>query len=207
MTNPPGTTVFFDIDTQLDFLFPAGALYVPGAEQLPGRLARLNRYAAEHGNVVISTVDAHTEDDAEFADWPPHCVAGTIGQNKPAATLLERRVVIPNARRESNVAGVQQILLEKQAFDCFTNVNLADTLAGLKAERYVVYGVITEICVKFAAMNLLDTGRKVELVTDAVCGANQSAASETIREFTARGGIVTNVDAVTNVNAGMGGHR
>ena len=25
------TTVFFDIDTQVDFLYPAGALYVPGA--------------------------------------------------------------------------------------------------------------------------------------------------------------------------------
>ena len=25
-------TVFFDIDTQIDFVFPAGALYVPGAE-------------------------------------------------------------------------------------------------------------------------------------------------------------------------------
>ena len=27
-------TVFFDIDTQIDFLYPAGALYVPGAERL-----------------------------------------------------------------------------------------------------------------------------------------------------------------------------
>ena len=25
---------FFDIDTQIDFLFPAGSLYVPGAERL-----------------------------------------------------------------------------------------------------------------------------------------------------------------------------
>ena len=27
-------TVFMDVDTQLDFLYPAGALYVPGAERL-----------------------------------------------------------------------------------------------------------------------------------------------------------------------------
>ena len=27
-------TVFFDIDTQIDFVYPAGALYVPGAEHI-----------------------------------------------------------------------------------------------------------------------------------------------------------------------------
>jgi len=42
-------TVFFDIDSQLDFLFPAGALYVPGAERIVPAIARLNRFAAAHG--------------------------------------------------------------------------------------------------------------------------------------------------------------
>jgi hypothetical protein len=28
-------TVFFDVDTQIDFLYPAGALYVPGGETVP----------------------------------------------------------------------------------------------------------------------------------------------------------------------------
>ena len=75
-------TVFFDIDTQSDFLYPAGALYVPKAERIVPAVARLNRFAAEHGIPVISTVDAHAENDAEFAQWPPHCVAGTLGQRK-----------------------------------------------------------------------------------------------------------------------------
>ena len=39
-------TVFFDVDTQLDFLYPAGALYVPGAERIVPAIARLNRFAA-----------------------------------------------------------------------------------------------------------------------------------------------------------------
>ena len=51
-----------------------------------------------------------------------------------------------------------QILLEKQTFDCFTNVNLAGSLEQLRAERYLVYGVVTEICVKLAAWGLLKTG-------------------------------------------------
>ena len=33
-------TVFFDIDTQIDFLYPAGALYVPGAERILPEIGR-----------------------------------------------------------------------------------------------------------------------------------------------------------------------
>src|ERR1041384_3260541 len=89
-------TVFFDIDSQLDFLYPAGALYVPKAERIVDAISRLNRYAAGQGIPVVSTTDAHSENDPEFQIWPHHCVAGTNGQRKAEATLLERRVVIPN---------------------------------------------------------------------------------------------------------------
>ena len=36
-------TVFLDVDTQIDFLYPAGALYVPGAEAIVPVVAKLNR--------------------------------------------------------------------------------------------------------------------------------------------------------------------
>jgi nicotinamidase/pyrazinamidase len=81
-------TVFFDIDSQLDFLYPAGALYVPHAERIIPAIARLNRFAASHGIPVVSTTDAHTEDDPEFSVWPPHCIAGTWGQRKAEAKLV-----------------------------------------------------------------------------------------------------------------------
>jgi len=192
------TTVFFDVDTQLDFLFPAGALYVPGAEKILDTIARLNHHAAGRGNIVISTVDAHAENDAEFRQWPPHCVAGTIGQQKPAATLLEARAAVPNtAGAEIRLAGARQILLEKQALDCFTNLNLTRILTELAAGRYVVYGVVTEICVSFAALGLLETGKRVELVADAVRSLDDANAAKMLDEFRARGGIVTASAAVT----------
>ena len=83
--------VFFDIDTQIDFLYPAGALYVPGAEKIVDRVAELNRLAAARGIPVISTADAHSEDDPEFRNWPPHCVVETAGQHKPASTFSGER--------------------------------------------------------------------------------------------------------------------
>jgi nicotinamidase/pyrazinamidase len=182
-------TVFFDIDTQFDFLTPAGALYVPGAERLIGNIAALNRYAGAHGITVISTVDAHAEDDAEFRQWPHHCVAGTLGQHKPAATLLEKRTIVKNA--PDGVAIAPQMLVEKQTFDCFTNLKLREILAELNADRYVVYGVVTEICVKLAAFGLLKTGKRVEIVTDAVCSLSAEASAKMLAEFTAAGGVLT----------------
>ena len=140
-------TVFFDVDTQIDFLYPAGALYVPGAERLVDAVAQLNRYAAAHGIPVVSTMDAHTENDPEFQRWPPHCVAGTAGQQKPARTLLDQRIVIPTAPGDHPVAAARQIIVEKQQIDPFTNPNLPRLLELLDADRYVVYGVVTEYCV------------------------------------------------------------
>ena len=81
-------TAWLDIDTQIDFVFPAGALYGAGAERVIPAVAELNHYAKEHGIPVISTMCAHPEDSQEFRIWPPHCVVGTVGQRKPAATLL-----------------------------------------------------------------------------------------------------------------------
>src|SRR5579863_8016749 len=155
-------TVFFDVDTQIDFMYPAGALYVPGAEHILPVVAELNR----HAPVLISTMDAHSEDDPEFQIYPPHCVVGTTGQHKPAVTLVDG-----------------QLILEKQKLDCFSSPHLEPLLAQLDAERYVVYGVVTEICVRYAAFGLLKTRKPVEIVTDAVKALDEQKASEMFREF------------------------
>ena len=192
-------TVFFDVDTQIDFLYPAGALYVPGAEKIVAQIAELNRFAGAHGIPLVSTMDAHSEDDPEFKTWPPHCVVETASQQKPEATLLAKRVAVPNTKGLLNLEGAQQFLLEKQTFDCFTNVNLAALIERFSAERYVVYGVVTEICVKLAAFGLLKTGKRVELVTDAVRSLRDPDSGAMTAAFLAAGGELTTVDAATRV--------
>jgi nicotinamidase/pyrazinamidase len=172
-------------------------LYVPGAEKIVEQIAVLNRFAGAQGIPLVSTMDAHTEIDPEFLAWPPHCVAGCIGQHKPESTLLSQRIVVPNSACELAVGDAQQILLEKQTFDCFTNQNLVPLLERLGAERYVVYGVVTEICVKLAAWGLLKTGKRVELVTDAVRSLNDAAAAAMTDAFLAAGGALTTVSMAT----------
>jgi nicotinamidase/pyrazinamidase len=194
-------TVFFDIDTQLDFLYPAGALYVPGAERIVPAIARLNRYAAQRGIPVVSTADAHLEDDVEFKTWPRHCVAGTIGQHKAESTLLEKRVVIPNRVGGLTGAlendGAQQIVVEKQTVDAFATLNLGRIIESLGAERYVVYGVVTEICVLFAARGLLKTGKPVTVVTDAIESLRTEDSATALAEIRSLGGEVATVSQIT----------
>ena len=134
-------TVFIDVDTQLDFLLPAGALYVPGAEALIPAIARLNRHAAAHGIPLISTVDAHPGNDPEFRSWPAHCVAGTLGQRKPEATL------VPG-----------QTIFSKVSTNAFEDGRLEPLLREMRVRRAVVYGVVTEICVRHAVLGLLRMG-------------------------------------------------
>jgi nicotinamidase/pyrazinamidase len=172
---------FFDIDTQIDFLYPAGALYAPGAEKLIPAIRTLNTFAASHGIALISTACAHTEDAAEFKIWPPHCVKDTVGQQKPAA------LIVPG-----------QIILEKNELDLFSNPDLTGLLDSLDIDECFVYGVLTEYCVKCAVMGLLKTGRKVRLVTDAIAHLSAEAAQQVIDDFKAAGGVCTSIAEVTS---------
>lgn len=188
--------VFFDVDTQIDFLFPAGALYARGSEKIVPALKQLNRFAASHSIPVISTADAHSENDPEFRQWPPHCVVGTTGQFKAQDTLLDNRVVIPNSPADKDIAGAPQIVIEKQALDAFTNINLDRILDRLGAESYVVYGVVTEYCVRCAAMGLARRGKPVAVVTDAVQPLDPARAQQFFDEFQEAGGVLTTLSEV-----------
>jgi nicotinamidase/pyrazinamidase len=186
-------TVFFDIDTQLDFVYPSGALYVPNAESIVPAIAHLNRFAAQHGIPVVSTTDAHFEDDVEFKIWPKHCVAGTIGQHKPNSTLLHKRIVVANRDHSLAIEGAHQIIVEKQTVDVFATANIGRILELLAADRYVLYGVATEICVLHAARGLLKTGKPVVVVTDAIAGLNPEDSERALAEIRAAGGTLTTI--------------
>ena len=194
-------TAFVDVDTQFDFILPAGALYAPGAETILPAVAGLNQYAAANSIPVISTMDAQSEDDPEFCHWHPHCVIGTISQNKPASTLLDKRVVVPSSRVKTDLAGAQQIMIEKQHYDAFTNENLEPILDELGAERFVVYGLVTDVCVRAVATGLLRRAKRVELVEDAVRAINDQAARTFLEQFQAQGGVVTTAAAVMSLSS------
>jgi nicotinamidase/pyrazinamidase len=180
-------TVLFDIDTQNDFLLPVGGLSVPGAAKLIPSFERIYQLAHRHNIPVVATADAHTERDPEFSTWPPHCVAGTLGQAKVPGTLMAGALTIPNRARPT-LSDAQQLIVEKQTVDVFQPVTMADVLAARPAKRYVVFGVVTEICVWYAVLGLLERGKAVEVITDAIASLDPAGKGRAaLDEMAARG--------------------
>jgi len=173
--------VFLDIDTQNDFMLPAGALYVPGAERIIAAIAELNLFAMSQGCHLVSTACLHTENDPEFQEWPPHCVAGTMGQMKPLVTL------------------VGQTIFTKQTTNVFQNPRWLPLIQELDASEFVVYGVVTEVCVQFATEGLHRLGKKVTVVTDAIRALQEASAHEFFQAFQANGGKLATAADVTRI--------
>lgn len=196
--------MLFDVDTQIDFVFPAGALYVPGAEAVVPVAAHLNQAAAAAGLVVISTVDAHPENDGEFIEYAAHCIRGATGQRKPEATCVTPTPVIVGERAAPAppLTGARQILLEKTTVDCFRNRNLAPLLDALAPEHAVVFGVATEVAVRHAAMGLLARGCRVTLVSDAIRGVNAGMVRHAMAEMARGGAVLTDSATVLQSLAG-----
>jgi len=190
--------VFWEVDTQADFMLPGGKLYVPGAERIIPNLRRLVDAAREGRVFLVSDACVHTLEDEEFKVWPPHCLAGTPGAQIIPETLTENFHLIPNragARLPADLGKFQQVVLEKQTLDVFDNPNAEAVLERLDREaEFIVFGVVTEYCVRCAASGLLDRGRRVAIVTDAVETLNPADGRRTLEELTARGARLLTTD-------------
>jgi len=183
--------VFVDVDTQADFMLPGGRLYVPGAEKLLPTLARLRDFAEQHNIPVLTCTDAHPTDAKEFEQLPPHCVRGTPGQLKVPETLVHKYMIVPQERRtlltDEELYRYRQWILEKDDLDLFTNPQADDLVKRLDAEQYVVYGVATEYCVRFAVKGLLERKRPVTLLVDAIREIKPEDGQAVLRELQAGG--------------------
>ena len=181
--------VFFDIDTQVDFMLPNGRLYVPGAEEIIPNLVRLMAFARQQDIPVISSADAHTPDDPEFKIWPPHCVIGTPGQQRIPETQFPDAVVVPSRgggfTPPARWAG--QTIIEKPTYDTAANPNFDAILRSLGPRRCVVFGVATEFCVRADALALCERGFVTDLVVDAIKAITAEGGRKAIEEMRAVG--------------------
>jgi nicotinamidase/pyrazinamidase len=183
--------VFWEVDTQADFMLPGGRLYVPGAERLLPNIQKLTDAARQDLVFLVSHGCYHAKDDPEFKKFPPHCITGSRGAEFVPEALTERVLTVPNeptATLPHDLSQYQQILLEKQTLDIFESRHAAGLVErlGLDAE-FVVFGVATEYCVRLAAKGLLERGRRVSVVQDAIETLNAEDGRQTVAELQALG--------------------
>jgi len=197
--------IFFDIDTQHDFLDRDGALYVPDAETILPNIERLLRAASEHHMTTISSRCAHTENDPEFKVFPPHCIEGTRGAERVFADLprLPRREIPVGAAPEpqTQLASAIHYIVKKQVYDLFSNPWLEGVRRSgvFNGETCVIFGVATDYCVRAAALGLASVGARVMLVEDAVRGVAAETTSQTIQEMRAAGVEFTTANDVLKI--------
>ena len=161
--------IFYDVDTQNDFMNKDGALYVPEAESIRENIRLLTEHARTKKIKIAGSVDAHSENDPEFEIFPPHCVKGTEGQKK----------IIPSMPGE--------IYFKKQHYDIFTNPEFSAFLKQIKVIEAIVYGVATDYCVKAAVLGMQMRNVQCYVVEDAIKGVDPKTTKGALEDMAKNG--------------------
>jgi len=197
--------VFWEVDVQRDFMLPGGKLYVAGAEKLLPNIRKLTDASRQGRVFLVSHGCFHAPNDPEFKIFPPHCVKGTPGSELVPEALTDKVVRVPNepeAKLPKDLSNYQQILLEKQTLNIFESRH-ADALVQMlgKDAEFVVFGVVTEYCVSFAAKGLLERGRRVVIVRDAIETLKNEDGEKALAELQRAGARLTTTDeALTDLS-------
>ncbi len=174
--------LFWNVDTQIDFIDPDGKLYVKGAEKLKPVLGKITLFAAENNIRVINTCDFHLINSGELSQqpdfittFPEHCMAGTSGaefidETKPhlpaIVDWMTHLAILPQL---ANAHQFRNIVIRKDAFDVFEgNPYTAKILNLIHPDKVFVYGVTTNVCVDKAVCGLVQQGYSVYVFEDAI---------------------------------------
>ncbi len=201
--------LFWDVDTQHDFMRATGKLYVADSEAIIPTLAALTDYAHKRGIRILASADDHEPGHRELSDtpdfaesFPEHCMRGTPGQRKiPETTLRDPMVLEPDQPLPD---GLRQhagdFLVHKHWFDVFTNPNVPALLDVLDPSDIVLYGVALDVCNRYAIDGLLQhrPGTVIHLVTDATRAIDPGNTATLLSDWERRGvKLVTAADVLS----------
>ncbi|MGO9462746.1 MAG: cysteine hydrolase family protein [Isosphaeraceae bacterium] len=194
---PEGRLVFVDIDTQRDFLEPAGALSIPGSDAIIANLGRLTQFALGHQIPILATACCHEPDDPELKRFPAHCMRGSTGEKRLAATDVAGSVVLAVGERLTGEIPLH-LTVQKREIDVFTRPDFAELIARYNQARptFVVYGVATDYCVSAAVIGLLNAGCRVAIVADAIRAIDVAMEPAVLTELVNRGALLTITDVI-----------
>jgi len=156
------------VDMIEDFVREGGALYCgPSMARIVPVIQRELDRARSSGEPVVYLKDDHLPDDAEFAQFPPHAIAGTMGAE-----------IVPEvAPRDGD------IVIPKRRYSGFFGTDLDITLRERGVDTLRLVGDCTNICVLYTAADARNLGYTVEVVREGVTSFDLEAHADALREL------------------------
>jgi len=202
--------IFWDVDTQFDFMRPEGALYVPGAEEIINRVGQVRRFALENGCSILSDVDWHRMNNPEISQqpdmkttFPPHCIAGTPGADRVGdlgdvpIDYVEIDEVDMAQLRQLVQKDQFHIVIRKQSLNVFDNPNTHKLVDLIRPEHVIAFGVALDCCVYYVLRELSKhKGVRLSLLTDATKGLQIRPDEEVYDELRRRGVEITTFEKI-----------
>jgi nicotinamidase-related amidase len=181
--------ILVDINTQKDFFLAGGNACIRNHRRVLANVRRVVAWA-KHNNVrVISTCEVYPNRNG--VKEVGYCIDGTEGQKKIRYTLLSNRASYPADGSTDLPADIlrqyRQIVLHKRCVDPFNEPRIERLLSEVRADNFVLIGASAEGAVKAMALGLLQRGKKVSVVIDAVGLLNKREAKLAFRKMRAKG--------------------
>jgi nicotinamidase-related amidase len=182
--------VIVDIDTQKDFFLADGLACIRNHRRILANIRRLMAWARFYDINIVSTVQINRNGNGN-PDKTPWCLEGTNGVRKIHYTLVSPRKSYDadgytdfskDVLKENN-----QLILFKRCPDPFKEPRAERILTELKADEFIIIGATIENAVKATVLGLLQRGKKVFVVIDAVGSHDKNAANIALRQMQAKG--------------------
>lgn len=185
--------VLIDINTQKDFLLAKGNACTRNHRKILANVRRMMAWARYKNIPVISTCEVYPNHNN--LDEIDYCIDGTEGQKKICYTLLSSRVSFPADDSTDLPRDIlrqyRQIIFHKRCVDPFDEPRIERLLSEVRAKEFVLIGACAEDAVKATALGLLQRGKKVSIVVDAVGSHNKREAKLAFRKMKAKGAKLT----------------
>ena len=178
-----------DIDTQRDFLLAGGDACIRNHAKVLAHIRRVMAWARHENIPIISTAEVYRNDNG--GSKIGHCIDGTDGQKKITYTLLSNRASFPadniNTLPADLLRAHRQVIMHKRCIDPFDEPRIERLLSEVRADGFILIGAGTEDAVKATPLGLLQRGKNVMVVVDALGWHNRREAKLALREMETKG--------------------
>jgi nicotinamidase-related amidase len=181
--------ILIDINTQKDFLLAEGKACIRNHRRVLAHIRRVMAWARAGNIPVISTAEVYPDNNGNGS--ARYCIDGTEGQKKIPYTLLGNRVSFPadgsTDLPRDMLRRYRQVILHKRCVDPFEEPRIDRLLSEVRANEFILVGASIEGAVLATALGLLQRGKKVSVVVDAVGSHNKKEAKLALRKIEAKG--------------------